>query len=102
MQLNVFNRYIFKIKHNIKNEIFSENIYTFRYSVNTRAEALNGGDEGSIVSTLSITIRSADEGGRYGCNATNTGGSHAHHARLNVFGKYSYIKELRVFQWRLI
>ncbi|XP_045771663.1 Down syndrome cell adhesion molecule-like protein Dscam2 [Maniola jurtina] len=57
-----------------------------KYSVNTRAEKLTGGEEGTIVSTLSITIRSADEGGRYGCNATNSGGSHAHHARLNVFG----------------
>ncbi|XP_041978184.1 Down syndrome cell adhesion molecule-like protein Dscam2 isoform X2 [Aricia agestis] len=56
-----------------------------KYSVNTRAEP-TGGEDGTIVSTLSITIRSADEGGRYGCNATNSGGSHAHHARLNVFG----------------
>lgn len=45
-----------------------------------------GGEEGTIVSTLSITIRTADEGGRYGCNATNSRGSHAHHGRLNVFG----------------
>ncbi|XP_072932101.1 cell adhesion molecule Dscam2-like [Epargyreus clarus] len=57
-----------------------------KYSVNTRAETLPGADEGTIVSTLSVTIRTADEGGRYGCNATNTGGSHAHHSRLNVFG----------------
>ncbi|CAH2037690.1 unnamed protein product, partial [Iphiclides podalirius] len=57
-----------------------------KYSVNTRAESLPSGDEGAIVSTLRITIRTADEGGRYGCNATSSGGSHAHHARLNIFG----------------
>ncbi|KAM3964353.1 cell adhesion molecule Dscam2 [Aphomia sociella] len=57
-----------------------------RYSVNTRAENLPGSEEGTIVSILSVTIRSADEGGRYGCNATNSRGSHAHHARLNVYG----------------
>ncbi|CAH2106530.1 unnamed protein product [Euphydryas editha] len=57
-----------------------------KYTVNTRAETLNGGEEGTIVSTLSITIRTADDGGRYGCNATNSGGSQVHHARLNVFG----------------
>lgn len=45
-------------------------------------------EEGTIVSTLSVTIRTADEGGRYGCNSTNSRGSHAHHARLNVFGIY--------------
>lgn len=57
-----------------------------KYSVTTRAEAVPGIEEGTIVSTLSITIRTADEGGRYGCNATNSQGSHAHQARLNVFG----------------
>ncbi|XP_052759492.1 cell adhesion molecule Dscam2-like isoform X1 [Galleria mellonella] len=57
-----------------------------RYSVNTRAENLSDSEEGTIVSILSVTIRSADEGGRYGCNATNSRGSHAHHARLNVYG----------------
>ncbi|KAL0892915.1 hypothetical protein ABMA27_014593 [Loxostege sticticalis] len=57
-----------------------------KYTVSTRAEALPGGEEGAIVSTLSVTIRTADEGGRYGCNATNSKGSHTHHARLNVFG----------------
>ncbi|XP_063362199.1 cell adhesion molecule Dscam2-like isoform X1 [Cydia amplana] len=57
-----------------------------KYSVNTRAEGVSGGEEGTIVSTLSVTIRTADEGGRYGCNATNSRGSQAHHARLNVFG----------------
>ncbi|CAG9094267.1 unnamed protein product [Plutella xylostella] len=57
-----------------------------KYSVSTRAESLPGGEEGAIVSTLSVTIRSADEGGRYGCNATNSKGSHAHYARINVFG----------------
>ncbi|KAJ8730195.1 hypothetical protein PYW07_017233 [Mythimna separata] len=57
-----------------------------KYSVNTRAEAVPGSDEGTIVSTLSVTIRTADEGGRYGCNATNSQGSHAHQARLNVYG----------------
>lgn len=58
-----------------------------RYSVNTRAEAVPGSEEGTIVSTLSVTIRTADEGGRYGCNATNSQGSHAHQARLNVYGR---------------
>ncbi|CAG4980130.1 unnamed protein product [Colias eurytheme] len=57
-----------------------------KYTINTRAESLPGSEEGNIISTLSITIRSADEGGRYGCNATNSGGSQAHYARLNVFG----------------
>ncbi|RVE41964.1 hypothetical protein evm_013388 [Chilo suppressalis] len=57
-----------------------------KYTVSTRAESLPGGEEGAIVSTLSVTIRTADEGGRYGCNATNSRGSHAHHARLNVYG----------------
>ncbi|XP_063825275.1 cell adhesion molecule Dscam2-like [Ostrinia nubilalis] len=57
-----------------------------KYTVSTRAEALPGGEEGAIVSTLSVTIRTADEGGRYGCNATNSKGSQAHYSRLNVFG----------------
>ncbi|CAB3253560.1 unnamed protein product [Arctia plantaginis] len=57
-----------------------------KYSVNTRAEAIPESEEGTIVSTLSVTIRTADEGGRYGCNATNSQGSHAHQARLNVYG----------------
>ncbi|KAG6445859.1 hypothetical protein O3G_MSEX004154 [Manduca sexta] len=57
-----------------------------KYSVNTRAEAVPGAEEGTIVSTLSVTIRSTDEGGRYGCNATNSRGSHAHQSRLNVYG----------------
>ncbi|KAI5651983.1 immunoglobulin domain-containing protein [Phthorimaea operculella] len=56
-----------------------------KYSVNTRAEA-SGSEEGTIISTLSVTVRTADDGGRYGCNATNSRGSVAHHARLNVFG----------------
>lgn len=58
----------------------------FRYSVNTRAESVPGAEEGAIVSILSVTIRTVDEGGRYGCNATNSIGSHAHQARLNVYG----------------
>lgn len=66
----------------------AKKIYKFRYSVNTRAESIPGGEEGTIVSILSITIRTADEGGRYGCNASNSRGSHAHHGRLNVFGMY--------------
>ncbi|XP_045529464.1 Down syndrome cell adhesion molecule-like protein Dscam2 isoform X2 [Pieris brassicae] len=57
-----------------------------KYTVNTRAESLPGSEEGSIISTLNINIRTADEGGRYGCNATNSGGSQSHYARLNVFG----------------
>ncbi|XP_037872857.1 cell adhesion molecule Dscam2 isoform X2 [Bombyx mori] len=57
-----------------------------KYNVNTRGETVPGADEGTVVSTLSITIRTADEGGRYGCNATNSRGSHVHHARLNVYG----------------
>ncbi|KAJ0177118.1 hypothetical protein K1T71_007127 [Dendrolimus kikuchii] len=57
-----------------------------KYSVNTRAESVSGAEEGAIVSILSVTIRTADEGGRYGCNATNSIGSHAHQARLNVYG----------------
>lgn len=65
--------------------------FFFRYSVNTRAEAMPGSEEGTIVSTLSVTIRTADEGGRYGCNATNSQGSHAHQARLNVYGKSTIV-----------
>ncbi|KAL4709858.1 hypothetical protein ACJJTC_003821 [Scirpophaga incertulas] len=57
-----------------------------KYTVSTRAESMSNGEEGAIVSTLTVTIRTTDEGGRYGCNATNSRGSHAHHARLNVYG----------------
>ncbi|KAI8435829.1 hypothetical protein MSG28_004046 [Choristoneura fumiferana] len=69
-----------------------------KYSVNTRAESVPGNEEGTIVSTLSVTIRTADEGGRYGCNATNSRGSQAHHARLNVFGppNIRYLSSLHV------
>lgn len=67
----------------------------FRYSVNTKAESLPGSEEGAVVSTLSVTVRTADEGGRYGCNATNSKGSHAHFARLNVFGKDYNFKHVK-------
>lgn len=85
-----------KITRTIVTSCFLNCIFN-RYSVNTRAEAVPGSDEGTIVSTLSVTIRTADEGGRYGCNATNSQGSHAHQARLNVYGRSYILRHLFLY-----
>lgn len=45
------------------------------------------GSNNYILSTLSLNSARVEHGGRYECRATNTHGSVAHAARLNVYGK---------------
>lgn len=45
------------------------------------------GSSNYILSTLSLNSARVEHGGRYECRATNTHGSVAHAARLNVYGK---------------
>lgn len=40
-----------------------------------------------VLSTLSLNSARVEHGGRYECRATNSHGSFAHAARLNVYGK---------------
>lgn len=42
---------------------------------------------GDVISHLNVSHTRADDGGLYQCIASNTMGSVAHSARLNVYGK---------------
>ena len=46
-----------------------------------------GSGSNYVLSTLSLSSARVEHGGRYECRATNTHGSVAHAARLNVYGK---------------
>lgn len=47
-----------------------------------------GSSNNYILSTLSLNSARVEHGGRYECRATNSHGSIAHAARLNVYGTF--------------